>query len=99
LVLRLGRENPRWGYRRVHGELVRLGYRVSEATVRRVPRSERVGPAPREACVERTDRMLIYNECHAAATLAEYAEHYGWTEATDPSCGRVVNRPHWIIVP
>jgi hypothetical protein len=43
--------------------------------------------------------MLIYNERHAAVTLAEYAEHYGWTEATDPSCGRVVNRPHWIIVP
>ncbi|MER6876422.1 hypothetical protein ABT279_40365 [Amycolatopsis sp. NPDC000673] len=32
IVLQLGRENPRWGYRRVHGELVRLGYRVGEAT-------------------------------------------------------------------
>ncbi|MFI7231664.1 helix-turn-helix domain-containing protein [Nonomuraea angiospora] len=34
LVLRLARENPRWGYRRVHGELARLGVQVSEATVR-----------------------------------------------------------------
>ena len=47
LVLRLAEENPAWGYRRVHGELTRLGHQVSEATVRRILRSQRFRPAPR----------------------------------------------------
>ncbi|WP_217369815.1 hypothetical protein [Nonomuraea antri] len=47
LVLRLAPENPRWRYRRVHGELVRLGLHVSEATVRRILRSRRRSGSPK----------------------------------------------------
>jgi hypothetical protein len=47
LVLRLAAENPAWGYRRVHGELTRLGHHLSEATVRRILRSRGYRPAPR----------------------------------------------------
>ena len=47
LVLRLAAENPAWGYRRVHGELTRLGHGVSEATVWRILRARGYRPAPR----------------------------------------------------
>ena len=46
LVLRLARENRAWGYRRVHGELCRLGHRISESTVQRILRAGRRRPAP-----------------------------------------------------
>ena len=47
LALRLAQENPAWGYRRVHGELSRLGYQVSDATIRRILRARRRNRAPR----------------------------------------------------
>ena len=47
LVLRLATENPAWGYRRVHSELIRLGCQISAATVRRILRARRFGSAPR----------------------------------------------------
>ena len=49
LVLRLGRENPRWGYQRIAGELLKLGLRVSPSTVRRLLIANDLEPAPRRA--------------------------------------------------
>jgi putative transposase len=47
LVVRLARENPRWGYQRIAGECGKLGIRVSATSVRNVLRRHRLGPAPR----------------------------------------------------
>jgi putative transposase len=45
LILRVARENPRWGYLRIVGELKGLGISVSATTVRKVLREEGLGPA------------------------------------------------------
>src|SRR4051795_7695926 len=49
LVLRMARENPRWGYVRTVGECRKLGVGVSATWVRRILRRHRLGPAPRRS--------------------------------------------------
>jgi len=49
LVVRLGRENPRWGYQRIRGELLKLGIRISATTVRTILLRAGLDPAPRRA--------------------------------------------------
>jgi len=47
LVLQLATENSSWGYRRIHGELARLGYQIAASTVWSILQRAGIDPAPR----------------------------------------------------
>jgi putative transposase len=47
LVLRLARENPEWGYCRIHGELTSRGVKAAAPTVWEILKAGGTGPAPR----------------------------------------------------
>jgi len=49
LVLEMARDNPAWGYRRVHGELTGLGCKIAPSTVWQILKDAGIDPAPRRA--------------------------------------------------
>jgi putative transposase len=49
LVLEMARDNPGWGYRRIHGELAGLGYKLAPSTVWQILKDAGIDPAPRRS--------------------------------------------------
>jgi len=46
LILRLARENPRWGYGKIQGEIIKLSFKVSQSTVRNILDRHGIQPVP-----------------------------------------------------
>jgi transposase len=94
LIVRLAKENPRWGYQRIKGELQRLGVRVSATAIRTTLRRHGLDPAPRRrpppggvpAPAGRRDRGLrLLHRRHGLPAAAVGAVLHRTGHATGPS--------------
>src|SRR5215467_2806930 len=71
LVLRLARENPGWGYRRLHGELLVLGVKVAPSTVWELLREAGIAPAPERSSTTWADFLRSQAEALLACDFFE----------------------------
>lgn len=79
LVLRLARENPGWGYRRVHGELLVLGVKVAASTVWEILKEAGIDPAPERSSSTWADFLHSQADALLACDFFE--------TVTCPECG------------
>ena len=68
LVVRLARENPGWGYRRIQGELVGLGIKLAASTVWSILKREGIEPAPKRVEASWTEFLASRRRAFSSAT-------------------------------
>jgi transposase InsO family protein len=73
LVLRLAKENPQWGYRRIHGELLVLGVTVAASTVWQTLTDAGIDPAPERAASTWAD--FLRSQAHALLACDFFVTH------------------------
>jgi hypothetical protein len=72
-VLRLAKENPHWGYRRIHGELLVLGITLAASTVWEMLTQACIDPAPE--CAATTWADFLRSQAHALLACDFFETH------------------------
>jgi putative transposase len=78
LVLRLARENPGWGYRRIHGELLVPGIKTAASTVWEILKEAGIDPAPERSSTTWADFLRSQADALLACRLLR--DHVGVVE-------------------
>ncbi len=76
LIVRIAKENPRWGYLRIRGELLKLGVRVSATAIRTILRRNGLGPAPRRTGPSWTE--FLRSQAHAILAFDFFTVETAW---------------------
>lgn len=65
--MRLAKQNPTWGHRRIHGELIGLGHAIASSTVWQILKDHGINPAPERSAVTWTEFL-----CSQAAVACDF---------------------------
>jgi hypothetical protein len=97
-VLRLVRENPAWGYRRIHGELLVLGVQVAASTAWEILHEAGIDPAPDRACSTWADFLRSQAQALLACDFIETVTLAGPGYTCSPRTNTPAVRPVIVVM-